>query len=98
MDFPQELINQYSIYEKAIIINIKENIKIATKRFNGICINNYDISFQNKEFDYDKETKYKASKIYEAQINKRQPFREIIKQIDNDKVKITKLMGINSKL
>ena len=98
VDFPQELINQYSIYEKAIIINIKENIKIATKRFNGICINNYDLSFQNKEFDYDKETKYKASKIYEAQINKRQPFREIIKQIDNDKVKITKLMGINSKL
>lgn len=98
VDFPQELINQYNIYEKAIIINIKENIKIATKRFNGICINNYDISFQNEEFDYDKETKYKQSKIYEAQINKRQPFNEIIKQIEKDKVKITKLMGINSRM
>lgn len=98
VDFPQELINQYTIYENAIIVNIRENIKIATKRFNGICVNNYDISFQNEEFDYDKETKFKQSKIYEAQINKRQPFNEIIKQIEKDKVKITKLMGINSRL
>lgn len=98
VDFPQELINQYTIYENAIIINIRENIKIATKRFNGICVNNYDISFQNEEFDYDKETKFKQSKIYEAKINKRQPFNEIIKQIEKDKVKITKLMGINSRL
>ncbi len=98
VDFPQELINQYTIYENAIIVNIRENIKIATKRFNGICVNNYDISFQNEEFDYDKETKFKQSKIYEAKINKRQPFNEIIKQIEKDKVKITKLMGINSRL
>lgn len=95
VDFPQELIDQYNIYENAIIINIRGNIKISTKRFNGICINNYDITFENEEFDYDKETKYKTAQIYEAQINKRQPFKETIKQIEKDKVKITKLMGIN---
>lgn len=98
VDFPQELIDQYNIYENAIIINIRGNIKISTKRFNGICINNYDITFENEEFDYDKETKYKTAQIYEAQINKRQPFKETIKQIEKDKVKITKLMGINSQI
>lgn len=98
VDFPQELIDQYNIYENAIIINIRGNIKISTKRFNGICINNYDITFENEEFDYDKETKYKTAQIYEAQINKRQPFKETIKQIERDKVKITKLMGINSQI
>ncbi len=97
VDFPSELINQYHIYENAIIVNIRGNVKIAQKRFNGISINDYDITFEKTEgFDYDKSTKYKACKIYEAQFNKKQPFQEIIKQMEKDKVKITKLVGINT--
>lgn len=97
VDFPSELINQYNIYENAIIINMKGNVKINMKRFNGISINDYDIDFdQREEFDYNKNTKYKACEIYEAQINKKQPFQEVIKQIEKDKVKITQLVGINT--
>lgn len=99
VDFPSELINQYNIYENAIIINIRGNVKITKKRFNGITINDYDITFEkNKEFDYDKDTKFKACKIYESQINKKQPIQEIMKQIEKDKVKITKLVGMNTML
>lgn len=97
VDFPSELINQYNIYENAIIINIRGNVKVAKKRFNGISINDYDIDFnQREEFDYDKNTKYKACEIYEAQMNKKQPFQEVMKQIEKDKVKITQLVGINT--
>lgn len=97
VDFPYELINQYNIDEDAIIVNIRGNIKITKKRFNGITINDYDIEFEKtEEFDYDKNTKYKAYQIYEAQMNKKQPFQEIMKQIEKDKVKITKLLGVNT--
>ena len=97
VDFPTELINQYNIFEDAIIVNLKEDIKINKKRFNGITINDYDISFEDfEEFDYDKNNKYKTCEIYEARINKKQPFQDIIKQIEKDKVEITQLVGKNN--
>ncbi len=97
VDFPSELINQYNICENAIIINIRGNVKITKKRFNGINVNDYDIDFdQREEFDYDKNTKYKAYEIYEGQINKKQPLQEVMKQVEKDRVRITKLIGINT--
>lgn len=94
VDFPSELMNQYYIYENAMIVNLRGNVKITKKRFNGSCINDYDISFAERdEFDYDKHTKYKACEIYEAQMNKKQPFQELMKQIEKDKVEISRLIG-----
>lgn len=99
VDFPTELINQYTIYENAIIMNLQGDVRITKKRFNGICINNYEIEQEKEEdFDYDKKTKYRACEIYEATMNKRQPYQELLKQIEKDKVKITALIGNNSKL
>lgn len=99
VDFPIELINQYTIYENAIIMNLQGDVRITKKRFNGICINNYEIEQEKEEdFDYDKKTKYRACEIYEATMNKRQPYQELLKQIEKDKVKITALIGNNSKL
>lgn len=49
IDFPQELINKYNINDEAIIVNIKNDIKINKKRFNGIVINDYEI--KTKEFN-----------------------------------------------
>ena len=99
VDFPSELINQYAIYDKAILINIRGNVKIAKKRFEGITINDYEIVVQREEaFDYDKKTKYKAYETYEAQMNKRQPYEELSKQIERDKVEVIALMGANTKI
>ena len=93
VDFPNELINQYHIYEKAILVNIRGKIKIAKKRFNGITINDYEITFKEiEQFDDDRTKRYKMAKIYEAQMNKKQPYQEIMKQIKKDK---SKTSGMN---
>ena len=97
VDFSSKALHEYNIFENAIIVNLREKAVIYKKRFNGITINNYDITYRNIDnYDYDKENKYKACEIYEAQVNKKQPFYEIMKKIKNDKVAITKLMGKNA--
>lgn len=99
VDFPSELIHQYTIYDKAILLNIRGNVKITNKRFEGITINDYEVVVNREEaFDYDKKTKYKAYQIYEAQINKRQPYEELMKQMERDKVEIIALLGTNTKI
>ena len=92
VDFPNELINKYRIAEKAVIINIRGNIKISQKRFEGKIYNDYEIKYENlEEFDFDKEDIYYKKNIYEAYIYKQQPIENIMKKIRKDKVKITEL-------
>lgn len=99
VDFPTELINKYNIYDEAIIVNLKGNVKINKKRFNGMNINNYQISFYNsEEFDYDKSNLYEQKDIYEAQIYQKQPFEYIERKIKRDKVKIVQLVGSRTTL
>lgn len=99
IDFPTEVLNQYNIYEEAIIINLRGNVKINKKRFNGININGYEISFNNLDgLDYDKKNLYEKVDIYEANILKNQPFKNIQEKIKFDKVKIVKLAGNRSDL
>ena len=94
VDFSTELINKYNIYEEAIIINLKGNVKINLKRFNGININDYEINFKDlDDFDYDKNILYDKKDIYEAQVFKNQPFQCIVERIKNDKVEITEMIG-----
>ena len=93
VDFPEELINKYIINENAIIINLKGNVKIHQKRFNGVNINDYDIIIKNQEgldlgFDYDINNKYKMAEVYESQIYLKQPYKNIMNKISKDKVQI----------
>ena len=97
VDFPNELINLYTIYDEAIVINLKEKIKIEKKRFKGININDYDIDFEYlEEFDYEKDILYDKKDIYEAEFIKPKPFKYSIKDLENYNVKILKLYTINS--
>lgn len=48
-DFVEETINQYNIYENAIIINLSDNIKIGKKRFSGSIITDYEVEFKEIE-------------------------------------------------
>ncbi len=94
VDFPTELINQYNLQEDAIIINLRGNVKINKKRFNGININDYEISFRDREdFEYDKNNLYDKKDRYEARIFQNQPFSYIEKKLKKDQVKIVKLIG-----
>lgn len=99
VDFPSELINKYNINEDAIIVNLKGNVKINKKRFNGLNINDYEIKFESQEkFEYDKINKYKMAEIYEANIYKRAPFKNIVENLEKDKVEILMLQGNNLQL
>lgn len=92
-DFPTELINKYNIEEDAIILNLKNKIKINKKRFNGLNIYDYEIDFR----DYNKNTRaicgtYYLKDLYEASLYRKQGFKELRKTIKNDKVIIKKLI------
>jgi hypothetical protein len=48
VDFPEEIINKYTIYDNSIIINLEEPVKIYKKRFNGKIINDYEIKLKEE--------------------------------------------------
>ena len=99
VEFTSEEINKYNIPDEAIVINLKGDVDIKKKRFNGININDYEISFENfEEFDYDKSKLYYQKDIYEAMLYKKQPYQYIERKINRDKVKIIELMGKRTSL
>lgn len=96
IDFPNELINKYNIYDNAIIININGNIKIKKKRFNGIVINDYEIALRKiNDYNIEKTEKFKTKEIYEAEFYKKQNIKSIREKIKKDGVKIEYLIGNN---
>ena len=96
MDFNQELINQYKIYEEAIIINTEEDIKIEAIRFNGIVINDYEIEIGRKEFIWREGIeKYRQRDLIEAELYVKDTYKNIRKKIQKNSIKIKELYGIN---
>ena len=89
MDFNQELINQYKIYEEAII-------KIEAIRFNGIVINDYEIEIGRKEFIWREGIeKYRQRDLIEAELYVKDTYKNIRKKIQKNNIKIKELYGIN---
>lgn len=93
-DFDEEQINKFNIYDNAIIINLKNNVKINKKRFNGITINDYKLASNIKELVESKIffKSLKEKKIEEANLSKFQIIRKIIKE---ENVEIKDLIGKN---
>ena len=101
IDFSKELLNKYNIYENAIIVNICGSIKIDKKRFNGLSINDYEISVNDEIINNAVGTnsqKYFVKQLYEAEFYKNMPFMEFSKKIKNDSCEIVKLFSINGSL
>ena len=98
IDFPEEFVNQYSIYENAIIIDIQANITIKKKRFNGTVITDYDICINNKPEYIIEEKLFNSKDLYEAEFYKKQPYQFVRKKIQKDAVKITQLYTKNGKM
>ena len=95
-DFPKELINQYVINEKAIILNLPGKLKINKKRFEGKIIQDYEIK-QNNDTDYNKEIeKYFSKEVYESKFYYEQPYKYIREKIKKDKIEIKELYLQNS--
>lgn len=91
IDFPEEIINKYRIYDKAIILNILGKISIKSKRFNGINASYYKINMP-EEYKLDK---FEYEIIYESLIYKYKHIDVISEQVTKDKIEIEGLIGNN---
>jgi len=98
-DFSEIQINEYEIFDKAIIINcLKDNIKIKTRLFNGINVNSCDI-----EFKKDIINRFKQLEIYEsysrlllyASIIEKENYLTLEEKLEMDNVNIISLKGSN---
>ena len=91
IDFPEELVNKYRIYDESVIINFNEKINIISKRFNGININSFKIKMPSEY----KLSGFSDEIVYESLIYKLGDFNNINDKITKDKVKIDKFIGNN---
>ena len=64
---------------------------IKDKRFNGLNINDYEISWKEDELN-----EFYAKDLYEAKQYQNQPIEEIWKKIKKDHVKIKQLIAVNT--
>lgn len=90
IDFPEEIVNKLEIPNNAVVLNMPKNINIKSKKFSGINIKAWEIKVPDK---YILEG-FKSSIIYEANLYTK-PVMKIFEQIQNDDIKIKKLIGLN---
>ena len=98
LDFNQIEINEYEIFEKAIIINcIKDEIKIKSMLFNGTIINSYDIGYKKDFIDSFKQRKiyedFSRLMLYASLIENKENIFEICDKLEKDEVRIINLIG-----
>lgn len=99
-DFTEKQINQYNIYDEAIIVNLQNKLKINQKRFNGLVVNDYEI-YSTRADDYfglDKIRNFYVKDLLEESIYRKDSFANIRRNITYGHYKIKELYGINGKL
>lgn len=95
----EDKINKYKISEKSIIINLKEQIQIKSKRFAGININYYQIDFRNRLIENLEWTKdFEKEELYESYIYRRGSINYIVEDIIKDNLKIKSLIGTKGEI
>ena len=99
LDFNKEVFNKYKINENALIINLEGDMKILTKRFNGININDYEIEVGKEENIWRENMKnFKNKDLLEAVLYMKDTFQNIRSKIAQNKVSIKAVFGINGKI
>ena len=99
LDFNMQVLNKYKINENAIIINVEGNMKIKSKRFSGININDYEIEVGREETIWRENIKkYNNKDLLEAVLYVRDTFSNIRRKIMKNKVSIKELYGENGKI
>jgi len=96
-DFSEEVINKYSLPEKAVIINFSNKINIESKLFNGININYYNISVASSITSLFNKLNLSSSFpleiLYESMHYGKKSFTDIMNSLNADKVYIKSLIG-----
>lgn len=93
-DFSEELIDEYLINPYATVVNINEKIKLDSNKFKGTNINNYQIEFNENNFDEFLELEksdFDENILYESYIYRKDNFFNIYKQLKKDEVKLVEL-------
>ena len=99
LDFNKEVFNKYKINENALIINLEGDMKILTKRFNGININDYEIEVGKEENIWRENMKnFKNKDLLEAVLYMKDTFQNIRSKIAQNKISIKEVFGINGKI
>ena len=99
LDFNKDVFNRYKINENALIINLEGDMKILTKRFNGININDYEIEVGKEENIWRENMKnFKNKDLLEAVLYMKDTFQNIRSKIAQNKVSIKEVFGINGKI
>ena len=94
MDFPEELLNKYNIFRKAIIINLNNEIKLLPKKFQGINIKGIKCHIPEQY----KMDMFENEIVYESLIMNLKDFESIRKQVKQDNVSVESLIGNNGKI
>lgn len=91
--------NNYMLPKKACIINLNNNIKIYSKIFEGINIFNCEISIPKRFIKNILKLKdFNPTILYESFIYKRTSIENIIKEINEDKIRILSIIGQNGRI
>ena len=93
-NFSEEELNKYSIPKYAVIINMKEKVTIHSKSFEGLNINYYQIFMPKNYIKYMKYFQnFDQTILYESYIYRKDTYKNIIKKLEEDKIKICTLVG-----
>ena len=88
-DFNEERISEYKINHNAILINLGKKIEINKDIFKGKIINDYDITFDEENYDIEiNKNNFEKNILYESYIFRRDTFENIQKQLKKDELKI----------
>lgn len=99
IDFNKDVLNKYKLNENAIIINLEGNMKIFSKRFNGINVNDYEIEVGREETVWrENMQKFKTKDLLEANLYMKDTFQHIRNKIAKNKISVIAVFGINGKI
>lgn len=88
-DFNEERISEYKINHNAIIINLGKKIRLNKDIFIGKIINDYEITFNEENYDIEiNKNNFDKTILYESFIYRRDTFTNIQKQLKKDELKI----------
>lgn len=97
VDFVEENFKEYRLNNNCTIVNVSSDIEVYNKGFNGININNYNISYDNdiiEKYSYEFDCKL----LYESKLYGISDFHKILTNIEYDNVIISELIGNNGRM
>ena len=99
-NFTEKQLNEYNIFDNAIIVNLQDKARINKKRFNGLIVNDYEINSTRADdyFGLDKVRNFYIKDLLEESIYRKDSFANIRRNITYGHYRIKELYGLNGKL